>query len=302
MAEHRSISLEELQRKLKDGSASIIPLAEVQRREEEARKKREAAVQKPPAPKILTEIPEAAYADIITRERQRDMMEILAEQAMWYESKNLPQWAAAARALQNRWLAEPALRQTIEHKREAGRLIVAMPGRDTLLQTAVLTMQNLIPQDVENNQPARANYVGWDHITNLINGTGVSRQERATLVADIPNQAYFMDFIPTERPPADACSKTVPQQTAWLQQQTVQDPTIFGMTLLEHIAAQFNLTHLGGKPMDAQTYTRFITILRDGAVACGYWFPNAGNRQLLFHWGGAVYAYSGYGVRLAGRV
>lgn len=243
-------------------------------------------------------IPEAIYVDIITRERQRDMREILAEQTLWYENAGLPQWATAARALQDRWLIDPALRQTIERKREAGHLIVAMPGRDALLQTAALTMQNLIPHDVENNQPARESNVDWDYITNLINNNGVSRQERATLVVDIPSRAYFMDFVPTEQ--SDYRSKTVPQQIAWLQQLTAQDPTMSGMTLLEYIAAQFNLTHLGSKPMDAQTFTRFITILRDGLVVGAHWYPD--NRQLGVHWYCAESAYSGSGVRLVGRV
>lgn len=296
MAEHRSISLEELQRKLKDGSASIIPLAEVQRREEAERKKREVARPMPPAPLTrIGDLPDTTYTAVIDRELTRSMENLLNEDADSYLAKGLTQWAQEVRTLIQRWNSLSSVeRNYLEQKRSEGWIILGMPSAQTQLDTMAAAIPALRP----TVDGARANetYV-WDHVSSLI------ATKNPALVAEIPNHPYFFIFQPTERPPVDSCSKTVDQQIQWVNDQHAQDTNLFAIQPAEYVAAQTRLTEKGGASMDASTWTRMIKLpLHDGDVAGGGWNPDAGLRQLRFVRADADYGSSYGGVRLVGRV
>ncbi len=247
--------------------------------------------------------PARTREEIIASEKQGTLREYLQrsieQAARIYEASGLLTWAVAARQLETQMVRfSPAQLAWMEDRRQAGEIIFPLPGAGVQRRTMHEAAQKLKPQFTKNNERQTANdpYF-WDYFENLM------KSGDSTLVAGIPNQSYFAVLQPSEKPTEGSTNKSLSQQLAWLDQQkrtrAHNDVIIDASLPAEFMALQAMWTAKGGEPLDANTYTRFITIPKspDDGVLNADWDGG----RLGFNWGNVV-AYACVGVRVLGRV
>lgn len=227
-----------------------------------------------------SEAPKIAYEDAkqVIDVELSDIFEypnILAEPKKFLEYSNqlyaeqgLPEWMQTFDIKHHIDSLSPEKRAIIERELQEGAIAMLMPGREVQRQTLEKAIQQLKPVWIENGQRKTVDEtLYWEWIQQLL------RAKNDLFFLDVPDNPYILLAKPTQAPPPNTVSKTVPDQIAEFERMKRERPELCVTNLLGYVALQSWATRMQNRegvqniqPLDRRSFTRFIGLPVSGGI------------------------------------